>query len=46
MAKAELAEGLTRMSQRWPQIEQAGEAPWKPIVGVSGPTTLPISIAR
>ena len=34
------------MSQRWPQIEQAGEAPWKPIVGVSGPTSLPISIAR
>jgi cytochrome P450 len=46
LAKAELAEGLTLMSQRWPQIEQAGEAPWKPIVGVSGPTTLPISIAR
>lgn len=42
LAKVELAEALVVMTQRMPRIRRTGPAPWKPIVGISGPTTLPI----
>jgi cytochrome P450 len=44
LAKAELAEALVAMAQRWPGFEITGEAPWKPVIGISGPSTLPIRI--
>ena len=42
LARIELAEALRLMAQRMPNIRRAGEAPWKPISGISGPTTLPV----
>ncbi|HET7408549.1 MAG TPA: cytochrome P450 [Mycobacteriales bacterium] len=43
LAKAELAEALVLMAQRMPNIRQTGPAPWKPVVGISGPLTLPVA---
>ena len=40
LARIELAEALRLMAQRMPNIRRAGEAPWKPISGISGPTSL------
>jgi cytochrome P450 len=45
LAKAELAEGIVQMRQKWTTVEQAGPAPWKPVVGISGPITLPVRVA-
>ncbi|MDT5139062.1 MAG: hypothetical protein QOD58_3324 [Mycobacterium sp.] len=42
LARVELAEALFVMSQRMPLIRPAGPAPWRPIVGITGPSTLPI----
>jgi cytochrome P450 len=46
LAKAELAEALVVMARRLPRIRRAGPAPWKPVIGVSGPITLPLEFAR
>jgi len=43
LAKAELAEALVVMAQRMPGLHQTGPAPWKPVFGISGPMTLPVS---
>ena len=43
LAKAELAEALTTMAHRMPHIRRNGPAPWKPPIGISGPTTLHIN---
>lgn len=43
LAKAELAEALARMARRMPNLRRAGAAPWKPIVSISGPITLPVT---
>ncbi len=45
LAKAELAEALVQMRAKWPTIEQSGPAPWKPVVGISGPATLPVRVS-
>ena len=45
LAKAELAEALVQMRAKWPTIEQTGPAPWKPVVGISGPSTLPVRVS-
>ena len=42
LARIELAEALRLMAQRMPNIRRTGEAPWKPISGISGPTSLPV----
>ena len=46
LAKAELAEALVQVRAKWPTIEQNGPAPWKPVVGISGPSTLPLHVSR
>ena len=35
-----LAEALQLMAERMPDIRRTSTAPWKPIVGVSGPTAV------
>jgi cytochrome P450 len=43
LARLELVEALTVMPTRMPNLRRVGEAaPWKPLTGLSGPTTLPI----
>ncbi len=42
LARRELAEALTVMAQQVRNPRRTGPAPWKPIVGISGPATLPI----
>ncbi|MFI5509570.1 cytochrome P450 [Mycobacterium sp. NPDC051804] len=42
LARVELAEALVAMSTLMPRIRRAGPAPWRPIVGIAGPKTLPI----
>jgi cytochrome P450 len=43
LARVELAEALVVMARRMPDIRRAGAVPWKPIVGVSGPQSLPVA---
>jgi cytochrome P450 len=42
LARAELAEALTVITRRMPNPRCSGPAPWKPLIGITGPTTLPI----
>jgi cytochrome P450 len=42
LARAELAEALTVITRRMPNPRTSGPVPWKPIMGITGPTTLPI----
>jgi cytochrome P450 len=42
LARLELAEALTVITRRMPNPHRAGPAPWKPLLGITGPTTLPI----
>jgi cytochrome P450 len=42
LAKAELAEALIVVTRRMPNIRLAGRARWKPVLGISGPITLPV----
>ncbi|GBG40679.1 cytochrome P450 [Mycobacterium montefiorense] len=42
LARRELAEALTVLSQRLVNPRIAGPVPWKPMVSLSGPTSLPI----
>jgi cytochrome P450 len=42
LARLELAEALTVMPRLMPNLRRTGEAPWKPMTGLSGPTTLPV----
>jgi cytochrome P450 len=42
LARLELAEGLKILARRMPDARRAGPAPWKPMLGMSGPTSLPI----
>jgi cytochrome P450 len=42
LARIELAEALTTMARRMPNIRAAGSVPWKSITGISGPASLPI----
>jgi cytochrome P450 len=41
-ARLELAEALTVMTQRMPNLRRTGPAPWPSMVGVTGPATLPV----
>jgi len=40
LARLELAQALTVITRRMPR--RTSPAPWKPLTGMSGPTTLPI----
>jgi cytochrome P450 len=42
LARLELAEALTVMTQRMPNARRAGPAPWKPVNALGGPIALPI----
>lgn len=42
LARIELVEALTAMTQRMPDIRSVGPIPWKPITGITGPVSLPI----
>jgi cytochrome P450 len=42
LARRELAEALTVLTRRLPAPHRAGPAPWKSLLGMTGPTTLPI----
>ena len=43
LARLELAEALTAITRRFANPRRCGLAPWKPLTGVTGPTTLPIT---
>lgn len=42
LARLELAEALKILSRRLRNPRMSGPAPWKPLLGLSGPTSLPI----
>jgi cytochrome P450 len=42
LAKAELAVALTTLATRMRGIRRTGPAPWKPVIGITGPITLPV----
>ena len=42
LARIELAEALTTMARRMPNIRRTGPAPWKPMTGITGPISLPV----
>jgi cytochrome P450 len=46
LARLELAEALKILTRRMPDASRNGPAPWKPMMGLSGPTTLPIEFSR
>jgi cytochrome P450 len=46
LARLELAEGLKILARRLPDARRVGPTPWKPMLGVSGPTSLPIEFGR
>jgi cytochrome P450 len=40
LARLELAEALKILSERLPNLRRVGTVPWKPLLGLSGPTSL------
>jgi cytochrome P450 len=42
LARLELTQALTVMTQRLPNLRRTGPAPWPSMIGVTGPATLPI----
>ncbi len=46
LARLELAEALSILTRRMREPARSGPAPWKPMLGLSGPTTLPIEFSR
>jgi cytochrome P450 len=42
LARLELAEALRVITTRMPNPRRTGPSPWKPLVGITGPATLPI----
>jgi cytochrome P450 len=42
LARLELTQALTVMAQRMPKLRRTGPAPWPSMIGVTGPTTLPV----
>ena len=43
LARREIADALVVMSQRMRNLRRDGLAQWKPLVGISGPATLPVA---
>ena len=46
LARRELAEALTILARRRPTLRRVGPAPWKPMLGMTGPTSLPMEFDR
>ncbi|OAN40602.1 cytochrome P450 [Mycolicibacterium iranicum] len=46
LARRELAEALVVLTRRLPVPRRIGPAPWKSVLGMTGPTTLPVVFAR
>ena len=46
LARLELAEGLKILASRLPDARRIGSAPWKPMLGMSGPVSLPVEFGR
>ncbi len=46
LARKELVEALKVLARRMPDPVRTGPAPWKPMLGLSGPTAVPIEFAR
>ncbi|OBJ93244.1 cytochrome [Mycolicibacterium conceptionense] len=46
LARLELSEALTILSRRLANPRVAGPVPWKPLLGLSGPTSLPLAFDR
>ncbi|MGE2733401.1 cytochrome P450 [Mycolicibacterium vaccae] len=42
LARFELAHALTILTRRLPRPRIVGDAPWDPLLGMTGPTTLPV----
>jgi cytochrome P450 len=42
LARRELAEALKILARRLPNVRLIGSPPWKPLLGMSGPTSLPL----
>jgi cytochrome P450 len=42
LARAELAEALVILARRMPDLALDGEVTWRPIIGIQGPTSLPL----
>ncbi|MDT0305241.1 cytochrome P450 [Streptomonospora wellingtoniae] len=42
LARAEMAEALPILARRMRAPEAGGPAPWRPAIGITGPTTLPL----
>jgi cytochrome P450 len=42
LARAELTEALIIMTRRMPNLRRSGPATWKPLLGITGPATLPV----
>jgi cytochrome P450 len=45
LARVELADALKILARRIPNPRRVGPAPWKPMLGMSGPTSLPIEFS-
>jgi cytochrome P450 len=45
LARLELAEALKILTKRFPNPRRVGSVPWKPLLGLSGPTSLPMEFA-
>ncbi|MDT5092871.1 MAG: hypothetical protein QOH60_2234 [Mycobacterium sp.] len=43
LARRELAEALTVMARRMRNLRHAGPSVWKPLVGITGPASLPVA---
>ena len=43
LARLELVEALKILARRMPELRRVGPAPWKPMLGMSGPTSLPVA---
>ena len=43
LARRELASALTVMAARMPNLRRDGLPQWKPMVGITGPATLPVA---
>ncbi|MDT5260201.1 MAG: hypothetical protein QOD10_5281 [Mycobacterium sp.] len=42
LARLELTQALTVMTQRMPNLRRTGPAPWPSMIGVTGPATVPV----
>ena len=45
LARVELAEALTTLTQMLSLPRRSVDAPWKPVIGISGPTELIVDYA-